>query len=419
MMSKNDSKVSIKRFYFYAGVFFLVAFCIARMWHAYVNNMQVDFAVFFDCSRVALAGDGFFDFTKLSIHDWAESPLVLPGMLIYYLIYTLVEFQTARLIYFILSLGVSIFCFVWSLKITGLLEKVNFRTPNLNTLMFFVSGFIFLNSSPQLMCQRNGQVGIWVWLLLLIFFSVKNKYCRALFFGLATLFKYSMMTILAPLLFFKKQYFTCFAAFAIFALLCMWPALLGYNIIDLYTRHVGVIIDTIARGSNSFGLSGHDLLNFGFFRMTVLNLLGKLFFAGTMLFVFWRERKKEGIGLNLLLLVFCFTMLVSYHRLYDNVIIILLLLVKTNFLVRKKNWLNALICGGFLGFYMIPVSWIQKVANYLGNNVPLLAKIFYTSPYAQFSAVLPIIAWSQTALGLYLLYLYFKTEDDYTFKLEN
>jgi hypothetical protein len=136
-----------------------------------------------------------------------------------------------------------------------------------------------------------------------------------------------------------------------------------------------------------------------------------------MLFIFWKERKKEGIGLNLLLLVFCFTMLVSYHRLYDNIIVVLLLLVKTNFLVIKKNWINASICGLFLGFYIIPVSWILKFADYLGKNMPWCAKIFYVSPYAQFTTVLPLIAWAQTALGLYLLYLYFKTEDDYTFKL--
>jgi lipid-A-disaccharide synthase-like uncharacterized protein len=65
---------------------------------------------------------------------------------------------------------------------------------------------------------------------------------------------------------------------------------------------------------------------------------------------------------------------------------------------------------------MIPISWLFKIANYLGSTA--LAKVFYVSSFAQFPRVLPIIAWSQTVLGLYLLYLYFKTEDDYTFELE-
>jgi len=330
----------------------------------------------------------------------------------------LFDIQNARLLYFLLSLTASVFVYVWIFKLSGLLKKVNFRNPNINTLLFFGSGFIFLNSSPQLMCQRNGQLGIWVLVAILLFFKSKNKNLRAVLFGLGTVFKYSMMTFFAPLLFLKKQYYICFAGFVVFLLVCMWPALIGYNLIDLYLRYIDVIRNTISGGCNSYELAGHDMLQFGYFRITIINTLGKLFFAAVMLFIFWRERKKEGLGLNLMLLVFSFTMLVSYHRLYDNVILILLLLVKTNFLILKKNWINAAICGAFLGFYMIPVSWVMKIADYLGNNVPLLAKIFHASPYGQFTAVLPIIAWSQTVLALYILYLYFKTEDDYTFQLK-
>lgn len=419
MTSENDKKESVKRLFFYAGVFLLFVFCVARMHHAYVKNVGIDFTLFFSCTYAAVRGQDFFDVKNLVFYEWEEPLMVLPGLLLFFIPYMLLDIHSARLLYFMLGIGASVFVYVWAFKLSGLLKKVDFRNPNLNTLMFFASGFIFLNSSPQLMGQRNGQVVIWVLLLLVFFFSTGNRYLRAVLFGLATVFKYSMMTFFAPLLFMKKQYFVCIAAFVVFLLVCMWPLLAGYNVIDLHLYYINVIRNTISGGCNSFELAGHDMLQFGFFRMTFLNLLGKGFFAGTMLYILWKERDKEGIGLNLLLLVFCFTMLVSYHRLYDNIIVVLLLLLKTNFLVLKKNWLNALICGGFLGFYMIPVSWVLKVADYLGTNVLWLGKIFYISPYAQFPAVLPIIAWSQTALGLYLLYLYFKTEDDCTFKLEN
>jgi hypothetical protein len=418
MLTENNRKESLTRWLFYTGVSFLLIFCIGRMIHAYVRNMSIDFTLFFSCTHAAVRGQDFFDVKNLIFYEWEESLMVLPGLLIFYIPYMLMDIHNARLVYFLLSLSASVFVYVWIFKLSGLLKKVNFRNPNLSTLMFFASGFVFLNSSPQLMCQRNGQVGIWVLLLLLLFFTAKNKYLRSVLFGLGTVFKYSMMTFFAPLLFLKKQYYICFAAFAVFIFICMWPALAGYNLIDLYLRYIDVIRNTISGGCNSYELAGHDMLQFGYFRLTILNTLGKLCFAGIMLFIFWKERNKEGIGLNLLLLVFCFTMLVSYHRLYDNIIVVLLLLVKTNFLILKKNWINASICGLFLGFYMVPVSWVMKIADYLGNNVPWLAKIFYVSPYAQFSAVLPIIAWSQTALGLYLLYLYFKTEDDYTFELK-
>jgi hypothetical protein len=137
-----------------------------------------------------------------------------------------------------------------------------------------------------------------------------------------------------------------------------------------------------------------------------------------MLLFFWKERKTEGIGLNLLMLVFCLTALVSYHRLYDNVILVLLLIVKTNFLVFRKDWKNSVICSAFLAYYLIPVSWIFEIADIIGSNVLWLHNVFYLSPYAQYSQVLPVIAFSQTVLGLYLLYLYLKTEEDYIFRLD-
>lgn len=154
-------------------------------------------------------------------------------------------------------------------------------------------------------------------------------------------------------------------------------------------------------------------------RLKILNYLGKLFFVVAMLLIFWRERNKSGIGLNLLMLVFCLTMCVSYHRIYDNVILVLLLIIKTNFLIFKKDWINSLMCGAFLGYFLIPISWIFKIADYLGNNVSGLQNFFYLSSYWHFSNVLPLVAFSHTALSIYLLYVYLKNDNDYIFELQS
>jgi len=416
MTTEAGSAKLVKPHFFYSVIFLMLIFCVGRMYHAYINNISIDFTLFFSCTYAAMQGRDFFDVKNLIFYDWQESLMVMPGLLIFYIPYMYLDIYTARLVYFLLSLGFSIFAYIWIYRLCGLYKKVDFRSPNLNTLLFFAGGFIFLNSSPQLMCQRNGQVSIWVLVLVLLFFSAKNKYLRAFLFGLMAVFKYSMITFFAPLLFFKKQYFICFAAFAVFLLICVWPALVGYNLVDMYLRYIDVISNTINGGCNSYMLAGHDMLQFGYFRMTAVNLTGKAIFAVIMLLVLWREQDKKGIGLNLMMLTFCFTMLVSYHRLYDNVVLILLLLVKTNFLILKKDKLNAVICGIFLLYYLIPISWIFELANYLGST--WLSGVFYVSAYEEYPTVLPVIAWSQTLLGLYLLYLYFKTDDDYTFKLE-
>lgn len=418
MPTRENIRGMIKFWGFYTGVLVLFMICAVRMYESFVGDNGIDFTLFFSCAYAAVRSQDFFDVHNLIFYEWEESLMVLPGLLLFFIPFLLFNIHTARLIYFLLGLGSVLFCYVWMFKLTGLLKKVDLRSPNLNTLMFWGGFFLFLNSYPQLMCLRNGQTTIWVMLLLVLFFSTDNRYWRTVFFGLAAVFKYSMLTFFAPLLLVKKQYFICFAAFAIFTTVCMWPALAGYNLVELYGRYAKVILNTLDNGCNSFPLAGHDLLQVGYFRFPAVNLAGKLFFTLAMLLFFWKERKTEGIGLNLLMLVFCLTALVSYHRLYDNVILVLLLIVKTNFLVFRKDWKNSVICSAFLAYYLIPVSWIFEIADIIGSNVLWLHNVFYLSPYAQYSQVLPVIAFSQTVLGLYLLYLYLKTEEDYIFRLD-
>ena len=418
MAAGKKFKDQVRFWGFYIGVFTLLVICVVSMYRSFIENSGVDFTLFFSCTYAAVRGWDFFDVNNLIFYEWEEALMVMPGLLLFFIPLLLFDIHIARLIYFLAGLGATIFCYLWMFRLTGLLKKVDFRKPNINTILFFCGGFVLLNSSPVLMCLRNGQMTIWVMLLLVLFSATNNRYWRTVFFGLAAVCKYSMVTFFAPLLFIKKQYFICFAAFTVFLLVSMWPALAGYNLINLYIRYAQVIMNTLNSGCNSFQLAGHDMLQFGYFLNPVANLLGKLFFTIAMLFIFWRERNKPEISLNLLMLVFCLTMLVSYHRLYDNVILVLLLVIKTNFLVIKKDWRNSFICTAFLLYYLMPVSWIFMISNYLGGNVVWLQNVFHVSPYAQHLHVLPVIAFSQTFLGLYILYLYLKTEDDYVFKLE-
>jgi hypothetical protein len=380
--------------------------------------MGIDFTLFYSCTHAAMHGKDFYDVNNLIFYDWEESLMVFPGLLLFYIPFMLLDVKVAHFVYYLLSLGASMFSYILLFKITGQLKNISFRKPDLNTFVFLAGIFVFFNSSPQLMCQRNGQAGTWVWLLLLLFFFVKNKYLKSVFFGIATVFKYSIMTFFAPLLFLKKQYFTCIAAFIVFLLIGCWPVLAGYNIFELYARYAEVIINTLSGGCNSYELAGQDLLQFGFFRFQPLNVAGKAFFLCFMIYAALKERNKEGIGLNLLLLTFSLTMLISYHRLYDNIILVMLLILKTNFLVQTKNWKNVIMCCCFLGFYLIPISYIFQISSFLGSNIPVLKEVFYLSDYSTYPSILPVVAFSQIAIGIYTIFLYLKTEDNYIFKLK-
>ena len=60
MTTENTRKELAKRLFFYAGVFFMLFFCVGRMVHAYVNNIGIDFTLFFQLYLCGYARTGFF-----------------------------------------------------------------------------------------------------------------------------------------------------------------------------------------------------------------------------------------------------------------------------------------------------------------------------------------------------------------------
>lgn len=406
-----------KKYFFYLAISCLIAATILRLVTTYQHNALVDFVCYLDCTMALLKGLDCYKVSNLVLHKWDDPLIVYPGMTLYFIPWTFMNVKISTLIYYILTVFITAASFVFIFKITGLLQKINFRNPDKYTFLFFISGVLFLNSSPVMMCLRHGQSPTWIILGILLFFYFKNPYAKTLTFGMVALMKYSMITILAPLLFVKRYYAICIYAFVIFATLSLYLVFCGFDPIQYYFHYIQVLTENIDRGYNSFAISGYNMLQIEFFKNDVLNKSCKLLLAVLTLYILFTERKRTGIGLNLLLLVFCISMLLSYHRFYDAGIIVLLLLVKMNFLFKKKDWLNVSICATFCLFYLIPLDAILQVSNYLGSY-SILNKIFYTCTFKkQYLHLLPVLSWSVIALTCYAFYLYKKTEDDFVFDL--
>ncbi len=414
-----------RRYLFYAVVMTGLAFCAFRGIDAYrKNSVMVDLTGFIATANAAWNGLDFYDLDNLSGYyteiDKNHPAIEFPGMLLFYIPLTFIDIEIVRPLYYTFNLLGAVFIFVMGFKITGLLKNIDFKNPNLNTAVFFIAWFLFFNSSPVLMCLRHGQQMIWITLTILFFFSCGNRYAKIILFGLGTLLKYSMVTLFAPMLFLKKQYFICVAAFILFVCLSLFPVLLGYNPFELYRQYIGIVKDVMSSGNVcSFQGSGYNMLQIDFFIIPYLNTLGKIAIAAIILPIMWNERGKEEFSLNLLLLLFCFSMLLSYHRLYDNVIVLLFLLIKTHFLVLEKDWGNATVCAMFLGFFLIPFSWVLRVSNSLGTAFPRFGEVFHLCNFEGFTTLLPIPALMQLALSFYVLYLYFETDRGYVFKLQH
>ncbi len=401
--------------YIVGGVLFL--FCLGRGIHIYHKEIQIDFTSFVACAYALCRGQDFYAVENMPYYEWTDPIIVFPGMLLFYIPFTFMDIETARMIHFIASMVAVGFIYVWIYRLSGLLDRLNFKKPDLHTLLFFVGFFLFFNSSPVLMTLRHGQQPVWIMLALLLFFTFSNRYGRTTLFGLSTILKYSMYSLFAPALWIKKQYYICLSAFVLFVVLCCYPVLFGYNLIDLYRQYVDVMVKVVGKGFCSFKISGYNMLQIDFFQMSWLNSLGKLLFAGIFCPILWKEWKKEHIGLNFILVLLCFTMLLSYHRLYDNLPIMLLLIVKTHFLVYRKDWLNVCICSVFLLFYLIPLSMIFMVSNAVGSALPALNHYILLTRFAPYEHLLPIPSISQIILTIYAYYLYIKTPEEFVFKL--
>lgn len=183
MAAGNKFRNRLKFWGFYFSVFTLFIICVVSMYKSFVENSGIDFTLFFSCTYAAMRGQDFFDVNNLVFYEWEEPLMVMPGLLLFFVPLLLFDIHVARLIYFMVGLGSTIFCYLWMFKLTGLLKKVDFRKPNLNAWMFLIGAFVILNSSPQLMCLRNGQMTTWVMLLLVLFFATNNRYCRTVFLG--------------------------------------------------------------------------------------------------------------------------------------------------------------------------------------------------------------------------------------------
>ncbi|MEI8247529.1 MAG: glycosyltransferase 87 family protein [Lentisphaerota bacterium] len=402
---------------FYLGVSGLIAITLLRLITSFMANPIIDYICYLDCTMALLKGLDCYEISNLFLHEWDGPLIIYPGMTLYFIPWTFISVKISSVIYYALTISVTVVNFVLIFKITGLLRQIKFKHPDKYTCLFFLSGFLFINSSPVIMCLRHGQSPTWTILGILLFFCFTKPHSKTLMLGLVALMKYSMITTFAPLLFAKRYYSICIAAFAIFSFLSFYLVFCGFDPLVYYIHYVNVLMKSIDNGYNSFNVSGYNMLQIDFFRIDCLNWICKLLLIALALYIFFIERRRDGIGLNLLLLIFCISMLISYHRLYDAGIIILLLLVKINFLFRRKDWIHFAGCAFFGLLYLVPLDVMFKISNYLGAY-PVVSRIFHTCSFkGQYLHLLPLPSWSIIALACYAFYLYKKTDDDFIFDL--
>jgi hypothetical protein len=407
----------INRNIFYMLSFCMLALTLLRIIITFKNNPLIDFVCHVDASMAICHNLDPYNLKNLKLTGWDCPPIIFPGIFLFFSPFISLNLDAAKIIHLSLSI-IAACCLVYLFfRKARMLDNFDYKKPDMKALLILFMAFIFLNSTPVMMTFRLGQNTIFLTLLLVLCLFCQNKWCRIILFSLAAITKYTMLTLLAPALFLKKNYLFCIVSFLVFLLFAISPALCGHNIIKLYSNYAGLVQQYVSTGFNTYAESGYSMLNMGFFKLNIINILGKLLFGLLAAYIIFRSRLKNSFGMNFLLAVMCITMLLSYHRLHDIHLIMLILLAEFDFFLLNKDKINMLISAIFIIFFAVPFSLVISISHLI-TKLPHIGDFFQICHYAiKDIDVFPLSAVVFLLLTIYSLYLYFFKKEEVIFEL--
>ncbi len=363
----------------------------------------VDFYCFVDATQAMLRGLDPHVLENLRYTTWNEAPLVFPGLTFLFIPFAFIDPAIGKYIYFVANVVAGIAFYATAIRTSGLCARYSLRKPDLQTALVTLGGFLFVNSIFFTLCIRGGQVSLFVALLLVLAIGAPKEPQRIVAFGLAAVAKYSTVPVLGLQLFLiRRKALFCVLAFALFAAISLYPALLGHNLIELYRSYFACMQRWIVPGAaNHFANSGQTMLSSGLFK-TVPSVAVNVVMLGLFLAAGFYRRKKlsSRIGLHEWFAVVCVTMTLEYHRTYDGVLVYPFLLLEAFALWRGGRRVHAAVLAAFALFFALPGAVVDRIALWLGTVVGENPVVHL--PVGQF----PLLSALFLLLTLHSLYLY-------------
>lgn len=276
-------------------------------------------------------------------------------------------------------------------------------SPCYGNLLVWIFGFLVLQSSPMLTMLRHGQmIGIVLLLtVLFLLFPAKEKY-NWLYLGLAAILKYSLLFFTAPLLVLQKRIRICFAGFALFLLFLLLPGLWLDGIRESLMDYINLLLENTRSGNNSYAQgSSFCMVQFDFWRFSILNLIGKLLLFSAFIYMLIRSRRRldpakdrgwipSEFRVPELCLITSASLCILYHRNYDGVLFLPFLLAICLQSIRYGNKAAAAVNILFLLFWAAPMGAVYAASNFLGARLSFLNSAIYFSTYQNWQHIFPL-----------------------------
>lgn len=389
------------------------------------NWYLMDFGAYCAVSKALFSGlNPFPDHMEVLMLPFGKHvPIVYPGQMLLFALPASIWGDAVQIAYLVFNIFV-----VWFLTGLALVRACgcrwrDFLRPGGRQLLFAGCSFCFMSSWSVMQTMRIGQIPVILALCLYsMFWLPRLGFLRPFAFAVIAVAKYSVLTVFAPLMFFKGHRRLCLTAFFIFAALSVSPMLCGNSLKEVYLGYFDAVVKLFQPdGVNHYSQTGITSCHLGFLKAAVINQILKGIAAIPILWLFWRERKSAAVSDTALLLAFSLTMLVSYHSLHDYTLVFPLFIIRLVAFAREGNWRYFCVTAAFPAYLMVPGSITERIASIIGR-IPHIGSVFYLSNPGWNPAVhdlFPLTAFFAIALALWSLHLYRRVENPYMFDLSH
>jgi len=423
-----NPRVSGWRAFAYAAASAVVVLLpIARILAKKVHDwFLVDLAAYCAVSRALFDGNNpfpdrmeFVNFLLKVDPSRTDVPIVYPGQMLLFAWPSYFYGNAFQAIYVLVNIFLVLFVTALTLRKACGYSWRDIALPGKRQLVYAVCCFCFLSSACAMQTMRLGQITvILVFLFYGIFWFPKSAVCRTVSFAVIAVTKYSLLPVVAPLLFFKRHKLFCITAFALFVVLSISPMFFGNSLVEVYSGYAQAVRNIIQPGTVNHYSVNCNCCHLAFFRSDVLNAVMKGLVVCAIAWLLFRERKTTGISDTLMLLAFSLTFLVSYHGHHDYTLVFPLFFIRLFAFAKERKW--ALFCGTavFPAYFLVPSRIVEKVGSKIGA-IPGLDSIFWLAPSwdRQIPHIFPINGFLTVALFFWSLYLYFHVEKPYVFDI--
>jgi hypothetical protein len=381
-----------------------------------------DFVAYVDGTQALMQGKS--PYKKENLHltlelfqsdEGVPVPSLAPAQATLLMPFALLDIITARRIYSLLNITAAFLLFFLMMKKSQLLTGFSLTEPSHKNLLIALSFLFYMRTTPLEVALNAGQVTIFAYLFFLYALTTSNTFAKILSLSLACALKYSLFPFLFIYMVNRKEIKALLYAGILFGLLSIVPLFFGYPLSDLFSEYSSLIYNkTMVDGGFDTYSSSHSysFLQFEFFKISPINILGKAIFALIGILVLFHERKNKEVSIPGIFVLTCVTMEISYHRIHDLVLAMCCLsLLFLHYLSQKKTT-PAVVTALFLIVFAPSQHFFLHticpfIGSFIGENNWIYLAMKDPEPY-----IFPAYGVLMTLLTLYAKWRYYKDAFD-------